>query len=72
MCLLYMQKWLLAAVPILVLGEAENTVMDAWSFFILHACIIGMYNGSGGEKKEMYRAPENTVILWMMPVWLFG
>ena len=34
-----MQKWLPAVVPILVLGEAENTVMDPWSFFILHAYV---------------------------------
>lgn len=72
MCVFYMQKWLLAVVTILVLAEAENTVMGPWSLFILHACIPGVYNGIVSEKKEMYFAPENIVILWMMPMGLFG
>lgn len=60
MCVFYMQEWLLLVATILVSGEAENTVMDPWSFIILHACIIGVYNGSGGEKKRRI-LPQRTL-----------
>lgn len=44
----------------LVLGEAENTDMGPWSFFILHARIKGIYNGSGGEEKK-YPVPQRIL-----------
>lgn len=66
------KKWL-EIVAILVLGEAENTDMGPWSFFILHACIKGIYNGSGGEKRsilcprEYYNSVDDAnVIIWLM------
>lgn len=74
MCVFYMQKWLLAVVTILVLAEAENTVMGPWSLFILHACIPGVYNGIVSEKKRDVFCPRehcNPVddangIIWVM------
>lgn len=73
MCVFYMQKWVLAVVTILVLGEAENTVMGPWSFFILHARIIGVHNGSGVKKRNVLCSREQcnpvddaNVIIWLM------
>lgn len=60
MCVFYMQKWLPAVVPILVLGEAENTVMGPWPFFILHACVMGIYNGVEVKKKKCI-VPQRTL-----------